>query len=367
MNLNPKSHPSFQNHRLLNSPPAPRTGQFDAAVADLRRLKDDLQGQVRRGETTLRMAREAYRAQVESARNRIQADATGQLRQEHPLASRLRCALLQSQQDTATPSLETLQRETNRLLKLNLVEQQILARQREFEAKTHVRTSPAAPPAPTVDSLILFHQQAKVQKDEAATEWARRQLDVIRPQVVSAQSLEQIDRATEQADRPNPRIIDRYIRALEPADAAERERFVSEALASADPDACIVAYLMARDVEDGHRVRWVRQLADGLDRFPTEAIEALCKIEDQERERRGSAIDGEVQDVLRDLSHDNGLPDSLAPSPEHMEHQSRIAARPLAQPGESIGLAVNRRGSGMHPLPAATKDDPSLGQGVVHD
>ena len=69
-------------------------------------------------------------------------------------------------------SLEGLQRETNRLLRSVLVEQQIQVRRPEFESRAYVRPVAGGTPAPTLESLLAFHSHATVAADDSAAEWS---------------------------------------------------------------------------------------------------------------------------------------------------------------------------------------------------
>src|SRR5438270_9763089 len=70
-------------------------------------------------------------------------------------------------------SIEGLQRETNRLLRLNLMEQQLQARAGEFEGKAFLRPVSGGQPSPTLEGLLGFHRLATDAGDDVAVEWAR--------------------------------------------------------------------------------------------------------------------------------------------------------------------------------------------------
>jgi len=63
---------------------------------------------------------------------------------------------------------------------MTLIEQQLQNRAREFEGKTFVRSFTGGQPAPTLDSLLRFHETSSLAGDEAAQEWSRRQLESAR-------------------------------------------------------------------------------------------------------------------------------------------------------------------------------------------
>src|SRR6185437_10047896 len=111
-------------------------------------------------------------------------------------------------------STEGLQRETNRLLRQTLIEQQLQSRAAEFEGRTFVRPAHGGVPVPTLDALLSFHEMAGNAGDEAAMEWARRQLEGFRTRVVEPQDQRRIDLACDRPDLVNPRLVETYVESL---------------------------------------------------------------------------------------------------------------------------------------------------------
>ena len=114
-------------------------------------------------------------------------------------------------------SLDTLHRETNRLLRQALIEQQVVTRAGEFESRAYVRPLAGGQPAPTIDSLLSFHDHAAQAGDDAAQELARCQLEGLRPQLPSAEDQHRVDLACDRPDRVNPTLVARYLEALQEA------------------------------------------------------------------------------------------------------------------------------------------------------
>ena len=184
-------------------------------------------------------------------------------------------------------SLEGLQRETNRLLRQSLIEQQLQSRAGEFEGRGFVRPALGGPPAPTLDSLLRFHETARQSGDEAALEWARRQLEGFRGRVTEPEDQRRIDLACDRPDRVNPRRVGAHVEAMRDQGVEALERFVSRALEERNASACMAAFRLARQAPEGNRLRWVRMVLNGLGQFPDVALSALRS--EVERDARHSA------------------------------------------------------------------------------
>ena len=241
-------------------------------------------------------------------------------------------------------SLEGLQRETNRLLRSVLIEQQIQVREGEFESRAFVRPVAGGQPAPTLESLLSFHSQATLAGDDTAAEWARRQLEAQRPLATDADVQRRIDLATDRPDRVNPSLISAYVEAMRGQSLDEMERFVAESVAAKDANACMAAFVLAREEADGIRLRWVRQLLDGIDDFPDSALNTLRAVEATARDGEREAALAQAEFAISQVEAEAKLPGLEAPSEAEVALRSAIAAKPAARPGEPIGLALDRRG-----------------------
>ncbi len=88
--------------------------------------------------------------------------------------------------------------------------------------------------------------------DEVALEWSRRQLEGFRNRVFNEDDLRKIDLATDRPDRVNPRLVDVYVEAHARAGPAEElETFVEKAIDDGDANACIAAFVLARQAPEG--------------------------------------------------------------------------------------------------------------------
>ena len=258
-------------------------------------------------------------------------------------------------------SLEGLQRETNRLLRSVLVEQQIQVRKTEFEGRAFVRPVVGGQPAPTLDSLLSFHQSASLAGDDAGTEWARRQLEGYRPVVSNPDDHRRIDLATDRPDRVNPRLVESYVEAMAGRDHEELERFVSESIVAKDANACMAAFVMAREAPEGSRLRWVRLVLEGVNSFPDGAIGALRELEVGARSSDREAAIAHAEFVTAQIEAEAKLHGVEAPTQADLARRATIEARPAAKLGESIGLTLERRGAFATDEVIPQSDTPNAG------
>ena len=195
-----------------------------------RAVRDDLERQVRRGDLTVKVARERAAAAAADLRDRLLKQSEGYSPTPRVFLDRLVEADKARKQAQETLSIEGLQRETNRLLRQHLVEQQLQARAGEFEGKTFVRPITGGQPAPTLDGLLALPPDGEpTRATRSALEWSRRQLEGFRNRVFDADDLRRIDLASDRPDRVNPRLVAVYIEALQGRPAEELEPFVEKA------------------------------------------------------------------------------------------------------------------------------------------
>ncbi|WZO97998.1 hypothetical protein EP7_005050 [Isosphaeraceae bacterium EP7] len=345
MSLNP-------NRSLLNltgmrshHEDSPFQAEAEVALAGFRAIRSDLERQVRRGDLTVKLARQKAEAAAASMRADLLTRADTYSPVPRAFLDRLVDASESRRKARSQASLETLQRDTNELLRQSIIEQQMQTRAAEFEGRSFRRSVGGGVPAPTIESLLQFHQEATVSGDDSAREWARRQLESRRSQTFVEADLRRIDLACDRPDRINPRLITTYLDAMRGEDADALETFVAEALRSGDSNACCAAFVLAREAPEGPALRWVRRVLDGVPEFPDAALAALRSSEADARsaEAEGARTKAEFAIALADAE---GRFSSLeAPTEAELEQQERFLARPRAALGEPIGLALDRRGA----------------------
>jgi hypothetical protein len=343
-------NPIRQNLEKLGRAAAARPTSFqaevDAALKAFRAQRASLERQVRRGDLTPKVAR----AQAGELVAQMTASLEPRARQYSSIPRIYLDRLVETAEARSrakkTASIDALLRETNRLLRDSLIEQQIASRSLEFESRAFVRPMTGGSPAPTLDGMFSFLENARLAGDEAAQEWARRQLEALRARgpMIDPDLSRRLDAATDRPDQVNPKTVSRYLEALEDQGVEARERFVAEALQTRDANACCAAFLMARDVPEGTAVRWVRAILDGVGEFPDAAIEALRTWEVAQRQAEQEAARSQLEYAAAVAQAEAKLADLVAPSESELRHRSDLLAKPIAQPGEAIGLTLERRG-----------------------
>ena len=318
--------------------------EADTAFAQFQALRDDLERQVRRGDVTFKVAREKAEAAAAQLRAEVRARADDFHATPRVFLDRLVEASNARKRSREQGSLEGLQRETNRLLRLSLIEQQLQTRVGEFEGKTFVRKLPGGPPAPTLDGLLSYHETAVGAGDDAAAEWTRRQLEALRLRVADPAELRRIDLACDRPETVNPRLVAAYLEALQGGDAGEVEGFAANALESGDANACVAAFLMARGEPGGTAVRWVRDLLNGLSAFPDAALATLRTIEADARAADVDAARAQADYAVALAESQARFSHVQAPTNDELSRAERVRAKPVAKLGEPIGLALQRRG-----------------------
>jgi hypothetical protein len=359
MSLNPRGGAPTGAPLAVPGAATPFQVEADAALARFREQRAALERQVRLGELTPKVA---GRQAVEAARG-LRDELAGSAARFSPTPAAFRerlDAVCESRRwGRSAASLETLQRETNRLLRLNLIEQQLASRAPEFEARSFVRPVHGGPPAPTLESLLTFHAEAARNGDEPGCEWARRQLEAFRPRLADPADQLRVDRVTDRPDQLNPRTVAGYVAAMRGESSEALEEFVREAVAARDASACAAAFVLARDNPEGLAPRWVRDLLDRLSDYPDAALETLRAWEDAARREDAETARDSAERAAAIAEAEARAMRSATPDPADIARAARSSARPVARPDEPIGLALSRRGAFDHEPPPALAVGPN--------
>ena len=139
--------------------------------------------------------------------------------------------------------------ETNRLLRQALIEQQLQSCAAEFEGRTFVRSMSGGPPRRPSTSCSRSTSRPARRRDRRG--WARRHLEGMRPLVLDEENRRRIDLACDRPDQVNPRLVGRYIEALDGKEPAALEAFVAEAVGEREARACTAAFLLAGEAPEG--------------------------------------------------------------------------------------------------------------------
>lgn len=346
MSLNPQRDAMARLGREAQNRPSPFSTEAEAALASFRDQRRALERQVRDGDITTKAARRAAGEAAEALGAELLRRAESLRTPSHARLDRLAETRRARERTRAAASLESLQRETNRLLRLSLVEQQIVNRAPEFEGRTFVRPLTGGSPSPTLDSLLALHERAQIDGDEAAQEWARRQLEAMRPRVVNPEDQLRIERATDRPDRISPVLVQKYVEVFETLDMAAREQFVDQALEAADATALCAAFRAAREAtnEAGLEPRWARTLVEALDRLPDSALSALQQDERAACDEAIAAARAQADYAIAVARAEADLSDLTAPTEAELRRRDRARSVAPAALSEPIGLTAQRRG-----------------------
>lgn len=329
----------------------PFKAEADAALAEFQATRAALERQVRDGEITIKAARQRAAEAAGRLRERLARRAEGFSPTPRVFLDRLVAAAEARRLARRTASSEALQREVIELLRQSIVEQQLAGRSAEFEARAFRRPLHGGQPAPTLDSLLHFHESARVAGDEPAMEWARRQLEAFRLRGLSPEEERRIDRATDRPDRVNERTAARYVEALRGRPAEELEAFVREAVDSSDASACAAAFLLAREAPEGTSARWVRDVLDGVSRFPDGALSVLRAREAEARREDAEAAAAAAEFAATVAEAEARFPALHQPDDAEVRRRDEHRARIVDASEEPVGLAFHRRAP--RPLPPA--------------
>jgi hypothetical protein len=324
---------------------SPFQAEAEAALSRFRAIRADLKRQVRRGDLTVKVARAQAAESAAELRARLLKQSEGYSPTPRAFLDRLVEADKARKKSKESLSIEGLQRETNRLLRQHLLEQQLQARSAEFEGKTYLRPMTGGVPSPTLDSLLSMNRMASDSGDEVALEWSRRQLEGFRNRVFNDDDIRKIDLATDRPDRVNPRIVDVYVEALQRRPTDELETFVEKAIDGGDANACIAAFALARQDPEGPKARWVRKVLSGLSDYPDAALTTLRSLEAEARASESEAAKAQAQFAIARAEAEVALDGLEAPTEREREKAAKIQSKPVVRPGEAIGLTLQRRGA----------------------
>ena len=327
-----KNEAVFQAGLHAQDRPTPFQAEADAALANFRAARAELEGSVRRGDLTPKVARERAALAAEALCSDLATRADGYSPAPRAFLDRLVAAGQARQKARETTSLEGLQRETNRLLRQTLLEGQLQSRVAEFEARAFVRPVAGGSPAPSLDGLLAFHRAAEQAGDDAALEWSRRQLEMFRARVIEEGDRRRIDLACDRPDRVNPRLVQVYVEAMAGRDVDEMETFVERAIGDGDANACVAAFVLARQDLAMADARWVRQLFDGLDGFPDSALTTLRALEAEARLGESEAARSHAELAIARAEAEARLDGLEAPSSADLDRAARVASLPMARP-----------------------------------
>ena len=140
----------------------------------------------------------------------------------------------------------------------------------------------------------------------------------------------------------------------------EMERFVAESVAAQDANACMAAFVLAREEADGIRLRWVRQVLEGIDEFPDTALTTLRALEATTRDDEREAAVAQAEFAAAQAEAEARLPGLEAPSDREIARRvrdRRQARRPAGRadrPGPRPSRDVRRARRSIEPTDPST-------------
>lgn len=326
----------------------PFAARAEEALDRFGSLRRDLENQVRRGDLTVKVARERAAEFAVGAKADLKRQAEGFSPTPRAFLDRLVEATEAKKKARDSASIESLQRETNRLLRQSVVEMQLVARAGEFEAKTFRKAMGAGVAAPTLDDLLGLARSSAASGDEVASEWSRRQLEAYRPLVHEPDDLRRIDLACDRPDVVNVRLVETYLAALEGQPLDALMTFIDRSIEAGDANACVASFLLARRFDpqgdDLAAARATRKVLASLGQFPDAALATLRAWEADARAGDAEAAAAQVAFAATRLDAESRLPGLETPTAAEVDRAGRLAALPLAEAGEAIGLTLARRG-----------------------
>ena len=354
MALNPFREALGQAGRGAFENESPFQARAESALSHYQAVREDVERQVRHGDLTMKAAREQAGSAVAQLRDTLRSEAETFSPSSRLFLDRLVEVGNARKRLRENLSTEGLQRETNRLLRQSLIEQQLQNRTGEFEGRTFERSLTGGASSPTLESLLAFHELTANAGDEAAQEWARRQLEGMRGRALEPADQRRIDLACDRPDRVNPRLVGTYVEAMKDKPVEELETFVTQAIDNRDANACMAAFLLAREAPDGTRTRWARMVLNGLGQFPDAALNTLRNLEAETRNAETEAAKAHAEFAIARAEAEARLAGLVPPTEAELGRQAKLQAKPAANLGESIGLALDRRGLNTAELAAMT-------------
>ena len=346
--LNPLRSSLSETGLAATSQASPFAERTEAEVAGFRAYRLDLERQVRRGDLTVKVAREKAAQYADGAKATLKRQADDYSPTPRVFLDRLIEASETRKKEHDSASLESLQRETNRLLRQSVTELQLVARTPEFESKTFHKPMVGGVAAPTLDSLLGLAWSSHEAGDDVALEWSRRQLEALRPLVHEPADLRRIDLACDRPDVINTRLVDTYLAALDGQPTDALTQFIAKATEAGDANACVASFLLVRrfdpQSDDLDLARTNRKLLASLNQFPDVALATLRGWEADARANDAAAAQAQLAFAVARFDAESRLPGLEAPSAAEVDRLNRLAARPSALPGEAIGLTLARRG-----------------------
>jgi hypothetical protein len=237
---------------------------------------------------------------------------------------------------------EALQGEILEVMHRNLVELQIRNRRLEFEGRTYLKNGANQVATASMEKLFEYLDESEMKEDQAAVEWVRRQMEQLRPFVVSPEIMERIDQSCDRPGSLNLRLVEKYQKAI-----AERisepgfiEALLDQAIEQNDANACSAVFQMAREELQLIRPEAQLKLMAVIDKFPSQAFSDALRV-DRDANRDAEARTEQFQAMsLAYIEQSARLEDAKQPSESDLKRRMEIKAREALPADEPIGLVI---------------------------
>lgn len=312
---------------------------FEERLTDFNQRKSDLIQMVSDGEMTVKAARKRAGELAVEMQSVVEATVNQQRGQGSPLSLRLMESVRNRKK---AKSAEELQGEILDVMQRNLVELQITNRKSEFEGRSYLKNGPNQVATASLEKLFEYLDESEMREDQAAVEWVRRQMEQLKPIVVSPEILDRIDQACDRPGTLNLRLVEKYQKAI-----AERisepgfiEALLDQAIEQNDANACSAVFQIARQELQLIRPEAQLKLMAVIDKFPSQAFSDALRV-DRDANRNAEASTEQFQAMsLAYIEQSARLEDAKQPSEIDLKRRMELKAREALPADEPIGLVI---------------------------
>ena len=312
---------------------------FEERMTNFNQSKSDLIQMVSDGEMTVKAARKRA-GELAGEMQMVVETVVNQMKGEgSPLSLRLMESVRNRKKNKTS---EALQGEILEVMHRNLVELQIRNRRLEFEGRTYLKNGANQVATASMEKLFEYLDESEMKEDQAAVEWVRRQMEQLRPFVVSPEIMERIDQSCDRPGSLNLRLVEKYQKAI-----AERisepgfiEALLDQAIDQNDANACSAVFQMAREELQLIRPEAQLKLMAVIDKFPSQAFSDALRV-DRDANRNAEARTEQFQAMsLAYIEQSARLEDAKQPSESDLKRRMEIKAREALPADEPIGLVI---------------------------
>lgn len=312
---------------------------FEERLTNFNQSKSDLVQMVSDGEMTVKAARKRagelageMQSVVETVVNQMKGEGS-------PLSLKLMESVRNRKKSKTS---EALQGEILEVMQRNLVELQITNRKSEFEGRTYLKNGANQVATASLEKLFEYLDESEMREDQAAVEWVRRQMEQLKPIVVSPEILERIDQSCDRPGTLNLRLVAKYQKAIGEriSEPGFIEALLDQAIDQNDANACSAVFQMAREELQLIRPEAQLKLMAVIDKFPSQALSDALRV-DRDANRNAEARTEQFQAMsLAYIEQSARLEDAKQPSESDLKRRMEIKAREALPADEPIGLVI---------------------------